>query len=483
MKTCLMIVAVLSFAISFGAPRALTPTPWNGEATCWQMKRHLEKMTTITNGGAKVVFIGDSITHFWESYGKEQRAKYFSTGDMKMLNLGTSADRTEHVLWRLTEGKELDGYEAKVIFVMIGTNNTGHFKEPPADTILGIREILKVIQAKQPKAKIVLTAIFPRGKDRNDELRLRNEIVNKEISKFADGETIFWLDFNDQFLTIDGRLSGELFPDFLHPHADGYELWAAAALPYAQAAVADQPMPPNRFASFVRAENRRIDSCVATYPVSRIRREGYGVKDWWLDRFQRNRNQITEAKGAFDLVFFGDSITHNWENQGKESFAELQKTYSILNIGYSGDRTENLLWRGENGELDGYNAKCIMLMIGTNNTWHNRDKPEDIARGIKKILEMIARKQPAAKTLLVSIFPFGDKIDHPHRVNNEKANEIIKSYADGKKVIWVDFNEKFLDEKGNTVKWMPDLCHPNAAGYKEIWLPAVLPHFKEIVGK
>ena len=483
----LLFIAALSAATSFGAIRAVTPTAWNGDPNCWQMKRHHEKLAVVTNGGAKVVFIGVSITHFWETNGKAQLAKYFSEGDLKMLDLGTSADRTEHVLWRLTEGKELDGYEAKIIFLMIGTNNSGHFKfseEPPSDTILGIREILKTIRAKQPTAKIVLTAIFPRGANRDDSCRKRNNVVNKEIAKLADGKNIFWLDFTDQLQTVDGRLSREVFPDFLHPGPYGYEVWASAVLPYAQAALQGRPLPPNRWPAFVCADaKQRLDSPLATWPASRIRSEGYGAEDWWLDRLLEKRNEIVDAKGEIDLVFFGDSITHNWEKQGAESLAELKKTYSVLDIGYSGDKTENLLWRGENGELDGYMAKCIMLMIGTNNTWHRKDKPAEIADGVKKILGLIAKKQPQAKVLLLPIFPFGDKPDHPNRVNNEKVNELIRGYADGQKVIWVDFNSKFLDEKGDNVKWMPDHCHPNEAGYREIWLPAVLPYFKEIVGK
>ena len=481
-KLILLSTATLACAASFGAIRAVTPTAWNGDPNCWQMKRHAEKMSVVTNGGAKVVFIGDSITHFWESNGAVQLKKYFSEGDLKMLDLGTSADRTEHVLWRLTEGKELDGYSAKAIFLMIGTNNSGHFKfseEPPIDTILGIREILKVIREKQPEAKVILTAIFPRGADRTNACRKRNEIVNKEIAKFADGKNVLWLDFNDQFLTADGRLPREVFPDLLHPGAYGYEVWASAILPYANAALAGLPMPPSRWAPFVREENVRMAESVAVYPASRC------DQAWWLDRMLEKRNQIADAKGEFDIVFFGDSITHNWdrENRGGPVLEELRKTYSILNIGYSGDRTEHLVWRGLNGELDGYTAKCIMLMIGTNNTWHRKDRPEDIAAGIRRVLDVIAEKQPQAKTLLLPIFPFGDVPEHANRVNNEKANALIKGYADGQKVIWVDFNAKFLDEKGDNVKWMPDHCHPNAAGYREIWMPAVLPYFKEIVGK
>jgi len=492
MKTTMLIAAALCATASFGEIRAVSHIAWNGDPNCWQMKRHNEKMAAVTNGGAKVVFIGDSITHFWEGNGKAQLAKYFSEGDTKMLDLGTSADRTEHVLWRLNEGKELDGYTAKCVLLMIGTNNSGHFpfeKEPPADTILGIRAILNTIREKQPEATVVLTAIFPRGRDMNDGYRRRNEVVNKEIAKFADGKKVFWCDFNDQFLTPEGLLSPEVFPDRLHPNAFGYEIWYAAVKPYVDYALSDGklPVPVNRYAPFVRKETFRIDERKTAYPVSRIRSEGYGVKDWWLDRLLQKRNQIVDSKGEIDLVFFGDSITHNWDADdasrkapGAACYNELKKTYSILDIGYSGDQTQHLVWRGTNGELDGYKAKCIMLMIGTNN---GGDRAEEVAEGIRSILDLIAKKQPQAKTLLLPIFPRGASAEDKARVKNEQVNAIIKGYADGEKVIWVDFNAKFLDEKGDT-KWiMPDRLHPNADGYKNVWLPAVLPYFKEIVGK
>lgn len=484
-KLILLFATTLACAASFGAIRAVTPVAWNGDPDCWQMKRHREKMASVTNGGAKVVFIGDSITHFWETSGKAQLAKYFSEGDMRMLDLGTSADRTEHVLWRLTEGGELDGYEAKCILLMIGTNNSGHFpfeKEPPADTILGIREILNVIAARQPKATVVLTAIFPRGRDPNDACRRRNEIVNREIAKFADGKRVFWLDFGDQFLTADGLLSPEIFPDRLHPNALGYEIWYAAVKPYVDYALSDGrlPAPANRYAPFVRRESFRIDEPATVYPATRICEpspsRGY---DWWSKRLLEKRNQIADSNGEIDLVFFGDSITHFWEKQGKESLAELLKTYSVLDIGYGGDRTQHLVWRGRNGELDGYTAKCIMLMIGTN----NRDSASDIATGIRTILDLIAKKQPQAKTLLLPIFPRGANAADGNRRRNEEVNARIAKFADGQKVIWVDFNAKFLDGNGDTKWCMPDRLHPNADAYRNIWLPAVLPHFREIVGK
>ena len=77
MKKLILVFAAIAVVNGFGAIRAITPTAWNGDPNCWQMKRHNEKMAVVTNGGAKVVFIGDSITHFWETNGKAQLAKYF----------------------------------------------------------------------------------------------------------------------------------------------------------------------------------------------------------------------------------------------------------------------------------------------------------------------------------------------------------------------------------------------------------------------
>lgn len=490
-KTLLAISSALCAASAFATIRAMTHDMYGGKADAWQVKRHAEKMEAVKAGGAKVVFIGDSITHFWESKdrGKAQLERYFSEGDMKMLDLGISADRTEHVLWRLNEGGELDGYEAKFVHLMIGTNNAGHYpieQEPPADTILGIREILNTIRAKQPKATIVLSAIFPRGATADDPIRRRNEIVNREIMNFADGKTIFWCDFSDQFLTADGRLSPDIFPDRLHPNGLGYEIWYSAVKPYIDYALSDGalPVPANRYSSRVYGCAYRMDEGVSVFPESRIGDIGRAGDRWWLDRLSAKRKQISESNGEIDLVFFGDSITHNWEGPGRDSLAELMKTYSVLDIGFSGDRTEHLLWRGEyGGVLDGYKAKCVMLMVGTNNTWHRKDKPEAIAEGIRAILDLIAKKQPQATTLLLPIFPFGPDAQDAKRVNNEKVNAIIKNFADGKKVVWVDFNAKFLDEKGDNVALMPDRCHPNAKGYAEVWLPSVLPYFKEVCGK
>lgn len=199
--------------------------PWQER---WEEKLHYVK--SISGQVVDAVFVGDSITHGWDrdGIGRGVWFRSFIKPGYKVVNLGFGGDRTEHTLWRISKGS-LDGYKAKIVVLMIGTNNTGHRpieKESPADTVAGVKAVLDAIRDRQREAKIILLPIFPRDETVDGPLRRRNEAVNAEIRKFADGERIIWLDFNKRFLTSDGRLTKEMMPDFLHPRAKGYGIWA-----------------------------------------------------------------------------------------------------------------------------------------------------------------------------------------------------------------------------------------------------------------
>ena len=203
----------------------------------------------------------------------------------------------------------------------------------------------------------------------------------------------------------------------------------------------------------------------------------------YVGRMTDRRRQTMNHKGeTLDVVFLGDSITHGWEGNGREVFKKLCADYKILNLGHSGDRTEHLVWRFLNGEMEGYKTKLFMLMIGTNN---GNDSAEDVAAGIKRIIEITQKTHPEAKMLLLPIFPRNSDAKNNHRIKNEKTNAIIKGYADGNKVIWCDFNDKFLEPGPDKVlprSIMPDLLHPNHDGYL-IWDAAVRPVFREVCGR
>lgn len=491
-----MKLVVAAFAATVCASLFAMPStePQDRLKTDFWAKRHAAKMAFVRAGGSHVVFIGDSITHSWESHGKgrQQWDAYFAGAPYKALNLGYNGDRTEHVLWRIANG-ELDGYEAKAVVLMIGTDNIGSRRaaETPIDTIVGIWRVLQAIQAKQPKARIILHPILPCGERAGDPMRLQCETVNKEIAKFADGRKIVWIDFNDALLETDGTLPAEVMPDIQHPRAYVYEVWAAAVKPAIDWALTakDDDFYPNRYPRVLRKGVMNGERNAALRAVSSI-----GVKhswdpgpNWWLERLAEKREAIWAAPNhEIDILFVGDSITHNWEgargpgsDPGGKRLAAFRRTYSILDLGYGGDATQQVLWRLSNGELDGFKTKCVMLMIGTN----NETKPTETAAGIKAVLDIIAKKQPQAKTLLLSIFPSGERPDHPWRVRNNEVNNLIKRLADGEKVIWLDFGQRFLQPDGTIAKeMMADFLHPQEPGY-DIWAEEVAPHFKRIVGK
>ena len=156
----------------------------------------------------------------------------------------------------------------------------------------------------------------------------------------------------------------------------------------------------------------------------------------------------------------------------------MGETYNMLNLGVCSAVGQTALWRLQNGELEGYKAKAFALTIGTNDGGGER-----AANGVRDIIDTIRAKHPESKVILMPIFPRSEKPTDKARLNNEKANEIIRGFADGKTVIWLDFNDKFLAPDGTlTREIMGDLLHPTERGYR-IWCDAITPVLKEICGK
>ena len=204
---------------------------------------------------------------------------------------------------------------------------------------------------------------------------------------------------------------------------------------------------------------------------------------WWANRFLSRHRLIEEYKakgGEVDLVLVGDSITHFWEWAHPAAWAKLVKGgRRVLNLGYGGDGTQNVIWRIEHGELDGYRAKVVVLMIGTNNNSGKRNKPEDVARATIKIIEMIRARQPQAKLVVHPIFPRGLSAEDDNTVKREKnarTSAAVKAYVDlHPEIAWVDFNDRLVDGTGWVPKaMMTDGLHPTDKGY-DVWLQALEP--------
>jgi beta-glucosidase len=204
-----------------------TTTPVPRKDNWWANRQESLNANVKQHSDAQLLFIGDSITHGWE--GKDAQViwqKYY--GKRHAVNLGIGGDQTQHVLWRLDHGN-LDGIHPKLAVVMIGTNNSG--SNTPEDIADGVHAIVEKLRTTVPEIKVLVLAIFPRGPNANDRFRKVNEAANERIAKFADGQNVFYLDIGPKFLGPDGTLSPAIMPDFLHPNAKGYEIWASSIEP------------------------------------------------------------------------------------------------------------------------------------------------------------------------------------------------------------------------------------------------------------
>ena len=191
-----------------------------------------------------------------------------------------------------------------------------------------------------------------------------------------------------------------------------------------------------------------------------------------------HQEKLREAKNnKVDFVMIGDSITHSWSK-----YPGVFEGSNLLNLGFPGDRTQNVLWRIENGALDGIAPKIVTLMIGTNNMHDTKkaypaDKPEDIFTGIKAIVTEVRTRLPKSKLVIFSVFP------RKPGSENERAkavNEMLPQLADGKFVSHIDLNRFFTKENGQQNKdlYNRDLLHLNDRGYLA-WGRAMYPLLKK----
>jgi lysophospholipase L1-like esterase len=201
---------------------------------------------------------------------------------------------------------------------------------------------------------------------------------------------------------------------------------------------------------------------------------------FWMDRHEKF---VARAKkGPVDVAFLGDSITQGWEGSGKKVWADTFEPLRAANFGIGGDQTGHVLWRITIGkELEPINPKLAVVMIGTNNVPAGHS-PEQIAGGIKAIVEELRKQKPHMKVLLLGVFPrAGKRIEKeaPRAAADQlqpkikQINDIIAKLDDGKMVFYKDIGKKFLDEEGGLPREiMPDYLHLSPRGY-QIWADAI----------
>lgn len=199
----------------------------------------------------------------------------------------------------------------------------------------------------------------------------------------------------------------------------------------------------------------------------------------WMKRHESFNERV--KKGNVDLLLIGDSITQGWEGSGKAAWEKYYTPRNAVNLGIGGDRTQHVLWRLDNGNVEGISPKAAVLMIGTNNSGTNSSA--QIAEGVEAIVKKLRTKLPKTKILVLAIFPRGADANDAKRKVNIGANEKIAKLADGEMVHYLDISGKFLNEDGTLSKEvMPDLLHLNEKSYTT-WATAIEPKVKELMGE
>ena len=236
----LLILPVVLFAVSTGfsqQPSKTTKAPAQnadgaaktGNAACipvprtepWAVTQHESILSNIKSPNLRVVFLGDSITHGLQFGGPEAGAAVWAEhfAPLSAAAFAVPGDKTQHVLWRITEGGELDGLHPKVVVILIGINNL-IAKNTPEETAAGVTAIVQETESRLPGAKILLMGIFPCF------VRGSVQETNELIAKLEDLKQVYFLDIGDQ-------LGGPgVYRDGIHPSDAGYRIWAEAMQPY-----------------------------------------------------------------------------------------------------------------------------------------------------------------------------------------------------------------------------------------------------------
>jgi lysophospholipase L1-like esterase len=196
-------------------------------------------------------------------------------------------------------------------------------------------------------------------------------------------------------------------------------------------------------------------------------------------------------QGRIDIYFEGDSITRRWGAtdypQLLENWKQNYLGWNAADFGWGADRVENILWRLENGELDGVNPKVIVLLAGTNNVGNKVPSAGvdalagDVAAGLQAVVRVMQSKAPDAVIIVTGIFPRNDNMEVMPAI--DRINASLATMAAGKKIRYLNINDKLADPDGMLYEGMmnADKLHPALKGY-QVWADALKPLFTQLLG-
>lgn len=246
----LVMFAMTSMLYGVELPRTAVATPERSllkDPAPDKPSRFNQKLAAIRADADKsydAIWLGDSITHFWEESwtgGPAMFKEYF--GKYRIMNLGFGGIKVENVLWNIEKGGLLNGLgPVRIVQLMAGTNNL--WDDSVGDIAMGVKACVDMVRARLPGAKIVLLSVLPREVAHNrgghdyrrkeanvDEIMSKIKTLNERLAGFADGDSVVWVDLTKDFLDADGLPNLDLFCDGTHPNWKGYRVIAKRVLP------------------------------------------------------------------------------------------------------------------------------------------------------------------------------------------------------------------------------------------------------------
>ena len=453
--------------------QAQTPNPATVPVEGYAKKRHAEKAELLKTNKYDLLMFGNSITHNFEKPEYQPIWNQFFA-PRNALNLGTSAYRTENLIWEI-QNLPLENQSPKVAIVEIGTNNIDEKNYPTRHTAGqlagGIETIVKLLREKLPQTKIIVMRCFPGcyGGPNPSSHRAILERASDIVSKLANNKTVFYCDVNHVFLNLDGSINHDQMPDWLHPSPAGAKAWAQAMEPLLSQLMGD------------KSRDTDIPINTAIVSVSKLENDSY---NWW-DRHA----EVLRVKDSInpEIVLIGNSITHFWGGEpklkyadgksrkpnGPDAWSSVFTNRRVLNLGFGWDRTQNVLWRLDHGEIDGLHPRIVIMHLGTNNTSETANarmnSAAEIVEGIRAVCLRLRSKVPEAHIVLMKVFPREEKPDHPRRILINEINKQLEVFARENNIDLLDIGPKMLAPDGTLPKEIAnDFCHPTEKGY-QIW--------------
>lgn len=236
----------------------------------------------------------------------------------------------------------------------------------------------------------------------------------------------------------------------------------------------------------VRSACPQVQSAPATAPAVTTRQANVAATPIRrTDSFWVTRNEVINERarrGGAELVFFGDSITHRWEENGKDVWNKYYAGRGAMNAGIDGDATQTVLWRIQHGNLEGIHPKVVVLLIGSANSCDPRQSPQNIADAILEIVKVIRNRLPETRILLLSILPrWYTRTSEVERA--DATNQLVSRLADNRKVFYLDISRKLVNSEGSASLYvMPEYVHLTRNGY-QVWAEAMEPTLARLLSE